>query len=328
MKTWGKYIKPYLPYFIIGPMCMLVEVAGEAVMPKLFSIVINRGANATLNIQTSLGIMLLMMVTAILMMAGGIGGAYFGTKASVNFATDLRADAYAKILKFSFANVDKCSTGSLVTRLTNDITQVQNFINMILRMAMRAPGMLIAGLIMAISLSPSLSVVFAVTIPCMLIVVGSIIVIGFRRFSAMQKKIDNLNSTVQENIPHVSVVKSFVREDFEEEKFGHSNADLKKCAISAMRIMIFILPALTFFMNMTILAVVWFGGKIVVGGEMQVGDLSAFITYVNQILFALMSITFLFFSSNKVYPLSNITLLPSLFLFYQNTIFTLKIIPF
>ncbi|MBR4255984.1 MAG: ABC transporter ATP-binding protein, partial [Clostridia bacterium] len=164
MKRWFKYIKPYLPYFILGPVCMLVEVAGEAVMPRLLGIIINNANDGTLTTGGSIGIMILMIVIAIIMMAGGVGGAYFASKASVNFAADLRADIYGKIQNFSFENIDKFSTGSLVTRLTNDVTQIQNLINMMMRMALRAPGMMIASLIMAILLKPKLSVVFAVSI--------------------------------------------------------------------------------------------------------------------------------------------------------------------
>ena len=211
MKYWWKYIKPYLPYFIIGPICMIVEVIGEVVLPKLLSTVINRGTDGTLTVSLSVGILFAMIGVAVLMMAGGVGGAYFGAKASVNFATDLRADAYRAVERYSFANIDKFSTGSLVTRMTNDVTQVQNFVNMLLRMALRAPGMLIAALMMAITLKPSLAVVFAVTIPLMLLSILGIILVGFRRFTKLQSKIDELNSTVQENITNVRVVKSFVR---------------------------------------------------------------------------------------------------------------------
>ena len=239
MKRWYKYIKPYLPYFIIGPLCMIIEVIGEVVMPRLFASVINASNAGTLSVSSSLGTMLLMILTAILMMAGGVGGAYFGAKASVNFAADLRNDLYNSVQKFSFANIDKFSTGSLVTRLTNDVTQLQNFVNMILRMALRAPGMLIAGLIMAIIMQPRLSLVLAVSIPLMLIFIGMIISKGFPRFSRLQKKVDALNSTVQENVTNVRVVKSFVREDFETEKFTAANAELKQSGISAMKIMIF-----------------------------------------------------------------------------------------
>ncbi len=299
MKRWMQYIRPYLPYFIIGPLCMIVEVIGEVVMPKLLSIVINRANAGVLTVGNSLWIMAAMVVTALLMMAGGVGGAYFGAKASVNFAADLRSDVYAKVQKYSFANIDKFSTGSLVTRLTNDVTQLQNFVNMLLRMALRAPGMMIAALIMAIAIRPSLSMVFLVSMPVMLVVVGIIISKGFPRFSRMQEKIDGLNSTVQENITNVRVVKSFVRETHENEKFHRANRDLKNAGMSAMKIMIFMQPVATLFMNLTVLAVILFGGKIVLNGTMEVGDLSAMITYVTQILMSLMMVTMLLMISSR-----------------------------
>ncbi len=299
MKKWYKYIRPYLKYFIIGPLCMIVEVIGEVVMPKLLSIVINNGNLGKLTIGSSLGTMTLMIVTALLMMASGVGGAYFGAKASVNFAADLRADAFAKVQKYAFANIDKFSTGSLVTRLTNDVTQMQNFVNMMLRMALRAPGMLIGALVMSIILKPSLAVIFAVTIPLMLLSVSFIIKTGFSRYALVQKKVDQLNSTVQENVTNVRVVKSFVREDYEEEKFRNANKDLKQSGINAVKVMIFMQPVLTLFMNITTIAVVWFGGNMVIAGGMRIGDLSAFITYVTQILVSLMMITMLLMFSSR-----------------------------
>ena len=299
MKRWMRYIKPYLPYFIIGPLCMIVEVVGEVVMPKLLSVVINRANDGVLTVGTSLGIMLLMILTAVIMMGGGVGGAYFGAKASVNFAADLRRDVYAKVQRFSFANIDKFSTGSLVTRLTNDVSQLQNFVNMLLRMALRAPGMMIAALIMAIVMCPSLSVVFAVCMPVMLLVIGGVIVFGFSRFARMQEKIDRLNSTVQENITNVRVVKSFVREEYETEKFRRANRDLKSAGMSAMKIMIFMMPITTLFMNITVLVVILLGGRIVLDGGMPVGDLSAFLTYVTQILSSLMMVTMLLMFSSR-----------------------------
>lgn len=278
---------------------MIVEVIGEVLMPKYLATIINQAKAGTLTIGSSIGVAGLMILTALLMMAGGVGGAYFGGKASVNFAADLRADVYAKVQKFSFANIDNFSSSSLVTRLTNDVTQVQNIVNMALRMLLRSPGMLIGGLIMAISLKPSLSVVFAVTIPLMLISVISIIRVGFPRFSRMQTKIDALNSTVQENITNMRVVKSFVREDFEKDKFAAANKDLKDSGMSAMRVMIFMSPIMTLFMNLTILAVIFFGGQIVLDFGMEIGDLSAFITYVSQILSSLMMVTFMFMMSSR-----------------------------
>ena len=293
---------------------MIVEVIGEVVMPKLLSVVINMANNGTLTVAGSAQVMTAMIITAIVMMAGGIGGAYFGAKASVNFAADLRADCYnkvqkfafdvrrdvyKKVQKFSFANIDKFSTGSLVTRLTNDITQMQNFVNMMLRMALRSPGMMVAALIMAISIKPDLSVVFAVTMPIMLFIIFFIISKAFPRFSAMQSKIDNLNNTVQENVTNVRVVKSFVREKYETEKFAKANRNMKNTATSAIKLMICMHPALTICMNLTTLAVVWFGGGIVLDGGMEIGDLSAFLTYVTQILSSLMMITMLLMTSSR-----------------------------
>lgn len=299
MKRWIKYIKPYLPYFIIGPLCMIIEVIGEVLMPKLLSMVINAGTAETLTVPNSILYSALMIVVAVLMMAGGVGGAYFGAKASVNFAADLRADVYKKVQSFSFKNIDKFSAGSLVTRLTNDVTQLQNFVNMLLRMALRSPGMMIGALIMAIMLKPKLSTVFAVTVPLMLVAVFSLIFAGFTRFQRMQQKVDNLNNTVQEGVTNIRVVKSFVREDFENRKFKVANAELKAAGMSALNIMIFMQPLTTIIMNLTTLAVIWFGGNIVISGDMKIGDLSAFLTYVNQILFSLMMVTMLLMTSAR-----------------------------
>ena len=278
VKRWFQYAKPYLIFFIGAPLFMTVEVIGEVIMPRLLSIVINKANAGTLTTATSLGIMVQMILTALVMMLGGVLGAYFATKASVNFAADIRADAYSRVQAYSFANIDKFSTGSLVTRLTNDITQMQNFVNMLLRMAIRAPGMMIAALIMAIRIQPSLSTVFLVSVPLLLLTVGFLVKTAFPRFGIMQTKIDALNSNVQENVTNVRVVKSFVREDFSIGKFKKANGDLKDAAINAVHVMIFMQPVMTLFMQATIIAVLLLGGRIVLRGEMQVGDLSAFIT--------------------------------------------------
>ncbi len=299
MKFWLKYVKPYALSFIAGPLCMIVEVIGEVLMPYLLSRIINLAQEGTLTVSSSIYIGLAMIGVAILMMLGGVGGAYFGAKSSVYFASDIRNDIYKKIQSFSFANIDKFSTGSLVTRTTNDVTQLQNFVNMLLRMALRSPGMLIGALVMAVSLNPSLATVFAVSIPLMIIAIGIIISIGFPRFQKMQSCLDTLNNTVQENIQNQRVVKSFVRGDFEEKKFKKANFSLKNAGISAMKAVIFMQPANTLFMNLTIIAVVWFGSKMALTGSMPVGDLSAFVTYVTQILFSLMMITFLLLTSAR-----------------------------
>ena len=305
MKTmWFKYVKPYLPYFIIGPLCMIIEVRGEVLMPKFLAVIINAGEEGTLSVATSLGTTGLMVLTAVMMMVGGVGGAYFGAKASVNFAADLRRDVFSKVQKYSFSNIDKFSTGSLITRLTNDVTQLQNFVNMLLRMCLRSPGMLIGALIMAAVMRPDLSVIFLVAIPALLLSIVAIIGIGFRRFAKMQTKIDSLNSTVQENLTNVRVVKSFVREDFEDKKFRKANRELKDAGMSAVKVMIFMSPVMTIIMNLTTLAVLWFGANIVLSeanmiGGMRVGDLSAFLTYVSQILFSLMMVTMMLMHSSR-----------------------------
>lgn len=299
MKKWIKYIKPYFPFFILTPLCMLVEVGGEVVLPKLLGTVIDAQTAGTLTIVKGMLVMLGIILCAFMMMAGGVGGAYFGAKASVNFAADLRQDVFEEVQKFSFANIDKFSTGSLVTRLTNDITQMQNFINMLLRLAFRAPGMLIAALIMAVSMQPKLSLTFAVSIPLLLVSVGLIIIFGFKRYEKVQKKLDGLNSTVQENVTNVRVVKSFVREEHEVKKFSTANGEFKKASMSALGVMILMSPVTTLIMNVTVLSIIYFGSNMILNNGMGVGDLSMFVMYTNQILFSLMMVSMLFMMSSR-----------------------------
>ena len=299
MKRWGKYIRPYIKSFILGPLGMIVEVIGDVLMPLLLAVILNSAEDGTLTVGKSIGITAILLAIVAFMMVGGLFGAYYGAKASVNFATDLRQDVYSKIQRFSFSNIDSFSTGSLVTRMTNDITQVQNFINMLLRMALRSPGMLIGGIIMAVMLKPSLSVVLAVSIPAMLILIACLIRVAFPRFGIMQKKIDKLNSTVRENVTNVRVVKSFVREDYEVEKFSYDNAQLKASGINAVKIMIFMSPVMNLFMYASIVTIIWFGHGSVLSGDMPVGDLSAFVVYTSQILMSLMMVTMLFMTSSR-----------------------------
>ena len=286
----------------MGPVSMIVEVIGEVLMPMFMGHLINRAEAGTLDIPTSLGYSGLMILTALLMMAGGVGGAYFGAKASINYAADVREDMYKKIQKFSFANIDKFSTGSLVTRLTNDVTKLRDFVNTLLRMCLRSPGIFIGALFMAIRLRPSLSLVLLVTIPLLAITIAFIIKESFPRFSTMQDKIDSLNSTIQENVTNARVVKSFVREDFENEKFTEANKDLKNAGIRAYKVMILMSPFMSLFMNITTALVIWVGSKIILGGAeppMQVGDLSQFVSYINQILMSLMMLTMMFVMSSR-----------------------------
>ena len=298
LKRWLHYARPYARYFVIGPLCMIVEVLGEILLPSLYGSIVNVGI-AEQNVWYIAGVCGLMILTAVLMMTGGVGGAYFASKASVNYAADLRRDVYSKIQKFSFANIDHFSTGSLVTRLTNDVTQIMNMINMLMRMCLRAPGMLIGALIMTIAMNPSLAVVLAVSIPLLAVIIVTVVRTGFPRFTRMQAKMDGLNNKIQEDLTNVRVIKSFVREDFEKERFAQANGDLKQTTMRALSVVIMMMPAMMLVMNFTILAVIWFGGQQVIGGTMAVGDLTAFINYVTQILMSLMMLTMVFMNSSR-----------------------------
>ncbi|MBQ8954921.1 MAG: ABC transporter ATP-binding protein [Clostridia bacterium] len=278
---------------------MIVEVLGEVVLPRLYANIVNNGVEAGMGPGYIIWAAVFMILTSLAMMAGGVGGAYFGTKASVSFSADLRRDVFSRVQEFSFANIDHFATGSLVTRLTNDITQLQNFVMMILRMTLRAPGMLIGALIMAITMNPSLARVLLVTIPLMLVVIVFFITKAFPRFQAMQGKIDALNSTIEENLTNVRVVKSFVREDYENGKFRTANGNLKQAGLNAIKLMIFISPLMMLFMNFTTLAVLYFGGQQVATGTMPVGDLTAFVTYITQILMSFMMTAMLFMNSSR-----------------------------
>ncbi|MCQ2082050.1 MAG: ABC transporter ATP-binding protein/permease [Lachnospiraceae bacterium] len=304
MKKYWKYIKPYLPSFILGPIMMIVEVVGEVMMPKLMANIINEGV-ATKNYGIIISYGGLMIVVALLMLLGGVGGAYFAAKACVGFSSDLRKDAFDKIQEMSFTSLDKFSTGSLVTRLTNDTTQVQNLINMMLRMMLRAPGMLIGALIMAIVMNPRLAMVLLVIIPLLIIIMIIVIRIAFPRFKAMQSKLDKLNSNIQEVLTSIRVIKSFVREDYEAVKFEDSNRNLQKSALKAMKVIILMFPVMSLLMNATTLSVVWFGGQQIIAGEMEIGDLTAFITYITQILMSLMMVAFMFLQTSRAFASLN-----------------------
>lgn len=303
MDKYKKYVKPYLSAFILGPIFMIVEVLGEVILPKLMSIIINYGCGQGGYESRGIGFITLiggaMILTAVFMMAGGVLGAYFAVKASVNFAADLRRDVFKKVQEFSFANIEKFSTGSLVTRLTNDITNMQNVISIGLRMLLGAPGMLIGGLIMAFVMNWRLAIVFCVVIPLLIIAIVLIMRVALPRFNIMQTKIDSLNSRIQENITNQRVVKSFVRDDFEKKTFDTANEDLKDNTLRAMKVVIMTIPIMTLAMNITVMAVVWFGGRQIIVGSMAVGDLTAFTTYVTQILMSLMMVSMIFIQGSR-----------------------------
>lgn len=299
MRRYWKYAKPYLSAFITGPILMIVEVIGEIVMPLLFKNIIDYGIRGGKGISYIIAMGVTMIVTALCIMSGGVGGAWFAIKASSGFANDLRKDLFNQIQKFSFTNINQYNAGSLITRLTNDITQIQNMIQMMLRMALRAPGMLIGALIMAFVLNHKLALVILCVMPLLSAAIYFIMKTAFPRFTAMQKKLDALNTTTQENLTNIRVVKSFVRERFEEEKFRKANMDLKDSTISAVNVVIFAMPLMFLAMNITTLAVVWFGGNQIIAGSLTPGALSAFVNYVVQILISLIMVSFIILNSSR-----------------------------
>lgn len=304
MKRYAKYVKPYLYAFILGPIMMLTEVVGEVLLPSFMADIINIGAaNHDVGYIVQRG--LIMIATAFVMMAGGVLGAWFSAKASLSFGADLRRDVFQKVQTFSFANIDRFSTGSLVTRLTNDITQVQNVLMMALRMLLRAPGMLVGAIIMAFVMNRDLAAIFLVVLPIMVIAIVSVMRIAFPRFTVMQVKLDRLNSNIQEVLTNVRVIKSFVREEYQEEQFAQSNKDLKESSLRAFKVVIFNMPLMMFFMNLTTLLVVWFGGNQILDGRMQVGDLTAFTTYVVQVLMSLMMLAMVLLQSSRAIASAN-----------------------
>lgn len=301
MKQWKRYKSYILPYksaFILGPLMMVTEVLGEILLPKFMSMIINHGV-AQKDGGYILKMGLVMAITSFLMAAGGILGAYFAAKASISFTSDLRRDLFARVQQFSFKNIDTFSTGSLVTRLTNDIQQVQNLIMMGLRMMLRAPGMFLGALVMAFWMNAELAAVILVVIPLLTAAIVWILRTAYPRFTVMQKALDTLNSGIQEVLTNVRVVKSFVREDYEEKRFAGTNRELKEAGLRALKIVIATMPVMMFAMNVTTLAIVWFGGNLIIGGRMAVGDLTAFTTYIVQILMSLMMLSMVFLQSSR-----------------------------
>ena len=301
MKQWKRYKSYILPYksaFILGPLMMVTEVLGEILLPKFMSMIINHGV-AQKDGGYILKMGLVMAITSFLMAAGGILGAYFAAKASISFTSDLRRDLFARVQQFSFKNIDTFSTGSLVTRLTNDIQQVQNLIMMGLRMMLRAPGMFLGALVMAFWMNAELAAVILVVIPLLTAAIVWILRTAYPRFTAMQKALDTLNSGIQEVLTNVRVVKSFVREDYEEKRFADTNRELKEAGLRALKIVIATMPVMMFAMNVTTLAIVWFGGNLIIGGRVAGGDLAGFSTYIVQILMSLMMLSMVFLQSSR-----------------------------
>ena len=294
MKRYWKYIRPYIQYYILGPCFMMMEVVGDVLLPYMLAKIINQGI-AERNVVYIIKIGAIMGFIAVIMAVGGVLGAWFASKAAMNFGADLRMDLFEKIQQFSFQNIDNFSTGSLITRLTNDITQIQNMIMMTLRMCLLSPGILIGAMVMAFVISPKLAAIFIIVLPVLAVLIVVIMRRAFPQFRTLQEKLDALNSCIQEGLVGIRLIKSFVRGDYEEMRFEKRNQQLKEANLTTMKTMLLYTPLMTLALNITTVVVVWSGGNMIVAGNMQVGDLTAFTNYIVQIMSSLtmLSIAFL-----------------------------------
>lgn len=286
MDKYKSCIKKYWYNFLLGPFFMIIEASGEFILPYINANIINKGA-ANGDIPYILQNGVYMLIIAVIMLAAGVLGANFAIRGSSRLAAGVREDTFRRIQKFSFANIDDFSTGSLITRITNDISQIQNFTQTLLRGFFRSPVMLVGALVMSFILNPSLAKVILIVVPVLALAIAVIILIASPRYTQMQQKIDLLNNGVNETITNERVIKSFVREEYEKQKFAKINSELVQKTTSALKMMILMQPVSALAVNVTTLAVVWIAGRQIMLGDMELGTLTAFITYLSQILVAL-----------------------------------------
>ena len=283
------YTKGYRVWIFLGVLCSAGEAVLELLLPKAMSQIVDVGiANGDKAYILATGLKMILMALASLVM--GVGAAALAAKAGMGFGANVRAAEYAQVQRFSFANIERFSTASLITRLTNDVSSVQMTLMMGMRMLVRAPVMLITALVMALTIGLHLSQVFLVVLPLLLLLVAIVIRYVGPFFTALQKSTDDLNLVVQENLNAIRVVKSFVREDREQEKFTQRSEKLRQTAERAFSFVVLFVPLVTLIMGGTIMSIMWLGGHYVVGGTMLSGDLIAFFTYASEILMSLMMV--------------------------------------
>ncbi|MBE6627810.1 MAG: ABC transporter ATP-binding protein [Ruminococcaceae bacterium] len=283
MSRYWSYIKKHWYFFLFGPIFVILSAILEVTLPKITANLINNGiANGDISYIVKQSI--LMMVIALVTMVSSVLGAIFAINASTRFGANLRRDIFARVQKYSFANLDHLTTGSLITRITNDVTQMQAFVQNMLRMMLRAPTMMIGAMIMAFQLNLSLAMVLCVVIPVLMLSLILLIRGSLSRYSGMQAQLDLLNTQIGESIENERVIKSFAREDFEREKFYTVNDTLYKKSIHALKVMLWIAPICTIAINVATIATVWIAGRQIMIGNMELGTLTAFITYLSQIL--------------------------------------------
>ena len=295
IKELLRQTKGYRIPSLLSPLLILVEVIMEVQIPFVMADMVNIGIlSGTMDMNYILTQGLKMVAMSLVSLVSGAGAARFAAKAGMGFGSNLRKSIFDKIQDFSFANIDRFSTASLITRMSNDVNTIQMAYTMVIRMFIRSPLMFAMAFYYAFSINRRLSVVFGVACPIIVILLGIIGALALPRFRRMLKKIDALNSSVQENLIGIRVIKAFVRAVHEKDKFKASNDDLKNASIAAERLLILAGPLMQSVTYGCIIAILWLGGKLVITGEMPAGDLSAFITYVNQILMSLMMISMIF----------------------------------
>ncbi|MEC0123548.1 ABC transporter ATP-binding protein [Paenibacillus pabuli] len=298
MWTLKRFLTPYKSAAMLAPLLMVLEVAMDLLQPKLMSSIVDDGVLAG-NLSHIVTTGLFMLLFALIGWVGGAGCTLFSSKAAVGYGTDLRQELFDHIQKFSFRNLDTFQEGSLITRLTSDITQMQTFVQMLLRMFIRSPMLIIGSIIMAFTISVKLALILMLSVPILFIILYILISASYPLFASVQNKLDKVNAVLQENLAGIRVVKAFARARQEKKRFQQANGDYTHTAVKAWRIVSLNAPVLSLMLNATIVAVLWFGGFQVVGGDIAAGDLIAFINYVTVVLSSLTSIGMMMMSFSR-----------------------------
>ncbi len=287
LKTLAARIGGYKKEAILTPIFTMLEAAMEMLMPVMMAKIIDEGIGSG-NIQNVYRYGILMIAMAALALTFGILAGRLAAKASTGFAANLRADMFRNIQTFSFANIDRYSTAGLVTRLTTDVTSLQNAFQMMTRMCIRAPMTMIFAIIMAVSVSGKMSLIFLAAMALLLVILLPVVIPATRNFRKVFKQYDALNASVQENVAGIRVVKAFVREDFEKSKFRKAAEDMYRAFVGAETRMSIVNPVMMLAIYGCNMALSWFGATLIVGGELSTGELSQLFSYVMNILLSLM----------------------------------------
>ncbi len=293
-----RYLKPYWLFALLCPLAMILEVSMDLLQPTLMSDIVDNGilgdAAADENLRHVLITGLKMLVFSLIGCFGGIASAAFGTAAAQKMGNDLRKDAFAKVMHMSFQQTDKFTTGSLVTRLTNDITAIQEFVAMSLRMFVRTGMQFIGGIAVILTLNVNFGIVLVISLPVQLIAVAIIMKKASPLFSIVQSRLDKVNSVVQENVSGARVVKAFTREEYEINRFDNANTDLMTTNLKVQKLLATLNPILMIIMNASVIAIIMIGGFQVEAKAMQVGEVMAAVTYITQILMSVMMVGMMF----------------------------------